>query len=558
MKSKEQIDYEERVKRRVLILKDLLEEGKITVAEHLAKGLQESLSKVKFDENGEPDVETIDGRIRSMALMAEHYDYREKMKGAISLYQIQENYFKRFELNFMDFYNAMLDQNLTSHQVAEFVAYNHTNDYIDNAIEPIIEDLNEFWNTVAETGYYHLQDQEKTVKAVFGGDLFPANNENIASKCGIYTDTIILPCPIIRSRHMFKVWNKQQRIYYLIKHALNILQYKDLALAEIDKPIVVILADKEMIDDSAFEQIQKLGERDALYHAEKVFGRKFSSMEELIGFGKDLDTVDKVIKEIKNPDKVLFDTEFKDPLSIQIEQQITGQSGQLMQTNNPGIIVSMLGLGRMSVSNELLFKSAKVGGGVPLIDAPTSWQYFKWKLEYDGDRTAHNLNLPNSHILQGLNSLSSTKLQWIGKIPPEGLIEIRKSGAIDEIRKILSNEIDEMVLANSLDYEKTAKKVLNNLNDAFEKHQKNIRELTSKKWKIAGKDFGSWLVMGSLEIASAYTGTPLYGISTAVLSQIIDAPKLKDLPKTVKTIKEIEKEKQNLSKSPVGLMFKYK
>lgn len=558
MKSREQREYEERVKRRVLILKDLLEEGKIKVVENLANDLNESLSKARFDENGEPDLDTIDGRIRSMALMAEHFDYREKMKAAISLYQIQESYFTRFEVNFKDFYEIMLKKSLTPHQVAEFAAYNHSNDYLDKAIEPIIDELNEFWSAVAETGYYHLQDQGKSIKAVFGGDLFPSNDQNIASKCGIYTDTIILPCPIIRSRHMFKVWNKQERVYYLVKHALNILQYKDLALADTEKPIVVVLADKEMIDESSFEQIRKLGEHDAVYHAEQVFGRKFSSMEELIEFGNSLDTVDKVVKEIKNPDKVLFDTEFKEPLSIQIEQQINGQSGQLMQTQHPGLIVSILGLGRMSVSNELLFKAAKVGGGIPLIDAPTSWQYFKWKLEYDGERTSKNLNLPKSHILQGLNSLSKTNLQWIGKIPPEGLIEIRKSGAIDEIRNILSKGIDELVLSNSLDYEYTAKMVYENLNNAFENHQKNIKELVSKKWKIAGKDFGSWLAMGTLEIASAYTGTPLYGISTIVLSQIIDAPKLKDLPKSVKTIKEIEKEKQNLSKSPIGLMFNYK
>ena len=65
---------------------------------------------------------------------------------------------------------------------------------------------------------------------------------------------------------------------------------------------------------------------------------------------------------------------------------MTGELKNLMRTNNPGIIVSMLGMGRMSVCNELLMKSLKVNG-VPLIEAPTSWEYFKWKLEYDSERT---------------------------------------------------------------------------------------------------------------------------------------------------------------------------
>src|SRR5690606_6034583 len=128
------------------------------------------------------------------------------------------------------------------------------------------------------------------------------------------------------------------------------------------------------------------------------------------------------------------------------------------------------------------------------------------------------------HIVKGLNGLENTKLQWIGKIPPSGLIELRKVGAINEIREILSNGIDELVSANEFDFTTTSHKVFNNLNFAFNQHQENIKKLINKKWKIAGKEFGSWLVMGSVEIASACLGTPLYGLSTVALNQIMDAP----------------------------------
>lgn len=558
MKSKEEKEYEERVKRRVLILRDKLKEGKIHIAEHLREKVEASLLKARFDKNGEPDLDTIDGFVRSMALMAEHMDHREKMKSAISLRQIQEGYFNRIEGNFNHFYQMMIEANANPHQLAQVIAYGkHDIDYLNEPIESLLKDLEEFWELTAESGYIHLEDDNDSIKAVFGGDLFPANNENIASKCGIYTDTIILPCPFIRSRHMFKIWDKNQRVYFLLKHALNILQYKELALAEFENPIVAILPDKEMMDEFAFEEIQKLGEKDALYHAKKIFGREFQSIDELLEFGKELDTVEKVSKEIKDPKRVLFDTEFKEPLEIQIKNQTEGESMRAMQTNNPGIIVSMMGLGRMSVCNELLAKATKVGG-FPLIDAPTSWEYFKWKLEYDSERTYPDKDYQKMHIVKGLNGLDNTKLQWIGKIPPTGLIELRKAGAINEIRGILSKGIDELVMANELDFTSTSHKVFNNLNFAFNQHQENIKKLVSKKWKIAGKDFGSWLVMGSVEIASACLGTPLYGLSTVALNQIMDAPKIKNLPKTVEKMKETDRERQNLKKSPLGLMFNYK
>ncbi|MGV0757236.1 hypothetical protein [Empedobacter brevis] len=558
MESKEDKEYEERVKRRVLILRDLMEQGKIKFAENMRKGLEESFSKARFDENGEPDLKTIDGRIRSIALAAEHFDHRDKMKSAISLQQIQERYFEIITGNFNHFYEIMNDRNVSPHQVANAIAYgNQSIDHLNEVIEPIINDLEEFWEIVSESGYLHLEDDYNSIKAVFGGDLFPSNEENIASKCGIYTDTIILPCPFIRSRHMFRIWIKEQRVYYLLKHALNILQYKELALTELDKPIVVILPDKEMMDEFAYENISKLGEKDALYHAQKVFDRKFENMEDLIEFGKRLDTIDKVKNEIKDPKKVLFDTEFKDSLEVQIKNQMKSDTAKAFGTDNPGIIVSMMGFGRMSVCNELLVKSTKVGG-IPLIDVPTSWEYFKWKLEYDSERAHPDIDFTKMHIVKGLNGLDNTKLQWIGKIPPKGLIELRKNGAINEIREILAQGIEELVFANEFDFSNTSNKVFNNLNNAFNQHQKNIKELVNKKWKIAGKDFGSWLVMGSVEIASACIGTPLYGLSTVALNQIIDAPKIKDLPKTIKKIKEVDNERRNLKKSPLGLMFNYK
>ena len=218
MKSKEEKEYEKRVKARVLILKEYLEKGdkKINVVnKEDAVNFEESFRKIRFDSKGEPILETVDGRIRSLALVIEQVDHRDKMKSAISLQQIQEGYFNRIEGNFNNFYKIMLENNVSPHQVANVIAYGEQSiDHLDEVINPILKDLEEFWELVAESGYLHLEDDYDSIKAVFGGDLFPSNEENIASKCGIYTDTIILPCPFIRSRHMFDVWNKEQRVYY--------------------------------------------------------------------------------------------------------------------------------------------------------------------------------------------------------------------------------------------------------------------------------------------------------------------------------------------------------
>ena len=559
MKSVEDKEYEERVKRRVLILQEMLKEGKIQIPNDNIQ-IEKSLTACRYDLKGEPDLSTIDGVVRSMALMAEYFHDREQLKNAITLSEIQNRYFEKIWRNFDFFYQKMIELKLTPHNIAYRIAYgDHKTDLLHENIKAFLKSIVEFWEGHSDAAYIHVEDTYDSIKAVFGGDLFPAHNENIASKCGIYTDTIVLPCPFIRFKNLFDQWNKEQQIYYVLKHALNVLQYKDFVSAETDYPIVVILPDKEWLSEENFEQVRSLGTKDALFHANKIFNREFKDLDELLGFTNDLDTIDKVLPEIKDSDRVLFDIDYKTPIKEQLTNAMKGESAQLFGTDNPGTIVAMQGIGRMNVCNALLLKSLKLRG-IPLIDAPTSWQYFKWKLEYDVER-AHsnsNVNFLNLHIVKGLNHLSDTSLQWIGKIPPQGLIELRKSGAINEIRAILSKGIDGLSSANSLDFTATSHEVFNNLNAAFNQHQENIKLLINKKWKVAGKDLASRLVMGSIEIAAACTGYPLFGLSCFALEQILDIPKLKDIPKSIEKIKDYEREKLRLNKSPIGLMFQYK
>jgi hypothetical protein len=217
-------------------------------------------------------------------------------------------------------------------------------------------------------------------------------------------------------------------------------------------------------------------------------------------------------------------------------------------------MVASSALGRMTVSNEILLKSARLHG-TPLIDAPTSWEYFKWKLEYDADRTAKPEDATSLHIARGLESLMKTEFQWIGNVPPKALIELRKSGALVEIRRVIGSGIDRLAHEDPNDFEASADAILKNLCDAFAEHQKQVDVLRKKKWKFAAKDIGTWLVAGAVEIAAAATGTPLYGLLAFAAGQLFDAPKLKDIPESLRALAAESRKTKN---SPVGLLFRYK
>jgi hypothetical protein len=515
----------------------------------------DSLKDVRYGPDGEIDLSTVDPLVRSLALGAEFFSDRRKLKESSSLGEIQKLYFETIENNFKPFFNEMKRTGANPADIARHVA---SDDNYRGQLIKVLPDflaaLDEFWDAAGPVVHAHLEDMHGPLKCVFGGDLFPTHDENIASKCGIYTDTIILPAPFLRSRDVFARTDERQKAYYLIKHGLNVLQYKDLACAEVDPPIVVICPDYTALEESERKFIFNFSESDTLFHAEKIFGRKFSSLDEMMEFATRLDTIDSVVSEIKQPKRVLFDTEWDLPLResiVKVMDELVAK--QLLRTDIPGVVVAAQAMGRMATSNELLIKARRLGGSL-IIDAPTSWQYLAWKLEYDAEREKKEDSSVELHVLRGLEELSGTEMQWLGHVPPEALIEIRKMGALPELRQAFSAGVADLVALNPSNFYRTTDKVFDNIHRAFEEHQKKIDALKGKKWKFAGKDLGAWLAVGSIEFAAALTGYPVWGLAALAAHQISDPVKLKDIPKS---IRELAAENEKLKQSPVGLLFQY-
>lgn len=549
-KTVEEIEYEQRLRRRLKILQEQLKTGKVKIAKGL--DVEKSLLAVRTGPDGEIDLTTVDGLVRSMALAITAMHDREELKKEASLSEIQNMYFKFIEDNFGYFFKLMNQRGITPHD-AGLAAKNSEasiNEITQN-LDGFLDVIDQFWEGLGEIAHIHVEDMRHNVKGIFGGDLFPSHNENIASKCGLYTDTIVLPDPFLRSKLIFEKSSLADKAYYLMKHAMNILQYKDLACAEVVEPIVVILPDLAVLQEGERGFFSRLGKEDALIHSGKLFGRNFESFEELMDFCSSLDSIERTVAEISDESRVLFDVDWSGDIGEQIERSMKSTYMQPFGEITPGVALASLTLGRMSVSNELLIKSRRLNG-TPIIDAPTSWQYLVWKMEYDSERAESALKSQNLHVIKGLGDLSTGDMQWIGNIPPEALIEIRKEGAMDEIRSILGKGVNDLIEVSPENFHRSRDQIFDNINSAFSQHRKSLDALSAKKWKFAGTDIGSWLVVGSLEVAAAVTGTPVWGLATIAADQMFDVPKLKDIPQSIRDLME---ENRRIKKSPVGLLF---
>lgn len=549
----EQQAYEERLQYRLQILKKQFDAGKV----HIAEGLQviESLKRVQYAADGTVDLSTVDTLVRSMALAVEAMHARDEMKDSASLAQIQNEYFDFLEKNFGHFFKVMVERGLTPHDAGR--ALSRTPSTVAELIRNLpdfLAAIEGYWSAAGPIAIAHVEDMHEALKGVYGGDLFPSPEENIASKCSIYTDTLVLPDPFLRTKHMFERLGDERKAYYLIKHAMNLLQYRTLACADVNPPIVVVLPDVSALEEEEKQFFYHLGQDDALVHGARVFGRRFSTFDELYEFCQQLDTVERAAAAVSDPARVLFDTDWEGSLSEQLERASKTEAySAVVGTTNPGIILASQALGRMSTSNELLIKARRLRG-TPIMDAPTSWQYFVWKLEYDADQSGEPAGLRDLHTVRGLQILAANEMRWLGRVPPKALIELRKVGALGEVRAILGKGVEELAAVNPSNFHRTSDLVFDNIHTAFAEHQKNVDALAAKKWKFAGSDIGSWIVVGSLAATAAATGTPAWGLAALAADQVLKAPKLREIPSSIKAL---AKETQELKRSPVGLLFKY-
>jgi hypothetical protein len=529
---------------RIFLLKEKLESGNLQFAnQELADGFRRSYEAIRLRADGKVDPTSVDGRIRASTLALIALKQREDVKRSLSLAQVQEEYFKFLFREFGWLYNQMKKANATPTAAAEVVSRN--DDIIDNlskVLPDMVDAVRGFWSSVGEAAGYHLQD------------IFPAHWENAVSTAGLYVDTIILPCPITRLGNILKVAPTEQVVKLVIKHVLTAMTYRDIALAEVDPPIAMIVPNPDDADEKDRKDLVLRAAPAICAHANYLFDRTFHSIEEFQEFCIHLKTVDQVMKELKRPDRLIFDTDWGSSPVQQLSRSLEDNFRfPGMDAANAGFHIYASTIGRMPQAMGAQ-QSGNHFGGSPFINAETSWLYFTWMLEYQATPEVDNsTNRHSMHVVRALISEANTNLEWLGNVPVETVLEIRKRGLAEELRHLLGEGVSNLIGINPDNYFRTADQVIDNLNNAFRKHQRTLAEARAKKLKLYGIDVGACMVTGAVGVAAALTGNPTLGAISGVLG-VAGLPNLKDINTKFKEISAEDKARRN---SPTGLLFRH-
>ena len=532
------------------LLRKRIRNGKFHVAPHLREGFEASLGKIRVAPDGLVDEATVDGRIRSTLLLIAYQADRDEWKDLVSLKQIQQAYFDRLQSVFGQPFEMMLEAKVDPYRFAEWFA--SEKERVTEALE-IVDDFVsgtiEFWENISAPTWIHLEDSIDS-KAVFTGEIFPDGRSNVVSSTGIYFDTTILPDPFLKIAPVLAHMDEQERVTEVLRLGLQALQYRDLAIADVSMPLVAILPDRHGLEEDYRKFVHNCASDDTVKHANRLFGREFADVEELADFLKRFKSSGDIVASLQKPDELVFATEWDGGLASHIDRFL-GENSKKLGITAPGQAVLVQLLTRFSQANDSFQRSRELRG-TPIVRAETSWLWFNWMLRANAQELNAE-NLTSLHIARALGTTVKKEISWLGNVPSAALIEIRKAGALDEIRALLGSGIRELADARPDNFHRTGDKVFENLYSAFHAHEKQLDALRMKKWKFAGLDVGSFFVVGGIELTAALTGLPLFGTAAAAASRLGVIPTAKELKEKFSKLKA---ENTALNSTGVGILFK--
>lgn len=513
-------------------------------------GVTQSLMNIRTLKDGSIDLSTVDSRARSLAGAVAHmHDMDEAKK--LSMRELQQAYFSLLESDLSELNTMMITKGGNPHTIGDFVKgeKEFVETFSKNQDE-FFQKYKGFWLDNEIVIDAHLQERSE-FRAVFSGDLFPSYTYNIASGVGLYMDTIVLPCPALKVCRLIQTGMKLDlALYYFVKHGLNALKYKNLALADVNPPIVIIAPNQCDLNDMQLDLVSAFSKADILSHAQSMFGTNFDSTEKLQEFLQTLKKPQDVVTKLAKPEKLLFDTNWKEPLEVQMEKSVE-QLGQFSVKipNTVGLSVMNAIFGRMTQANDAVMLSRRYGG-VPLLDVDTSWQYLQWKFEYDQERSsAQN---PESPVLSKALAGMSSDLDSLFQIPSEALIELRKEGLMQEMRGVLTEGLD-LMEQNTIGVDESMRRIEMNFKDALSSQHAKVKELIKRKAKFAGINVSTWLATGGLSIAAASTGYLSLQTAAAVMGAI-GTPSALDV---ISKWNEMRKAEKKSKKAPMAILHKH-
>lgn len=101
-------------------------------------------------------------------------------------------------------------------------------------------------------------------------------------------------------------------------------------------------------------------------------------------------------------------------------------------------------------------------------------------------------------------TINYPEFNWLGNVPLDVLIRLREDGTLQDLRDLFRRELYALSQTTDSEFERARKLVHRNLDEALKNHEAQIKYLANKYSQSLKLDLTSFVISGTLTIASAF------------------------------------------------------
>jgi hypothetical protein len=455
---------------------------------------------------------------------------------------LHEKYFQILDDYFGIHYEEMKRKQQTAEEATNAILRMYNPELADSVLETLGEELAHLDWSGAESSV----SGQGGVKAYVEGAVDTLASRKPIQRLSLYADTVVISRPLQVLKTRQQEWRPTVLLGPIVFDALNLLQLKDLFLADVTPPIAVLVRPLAYATPESSKICDDMMKQDTLTMCSEIFNREFSSVEELRAFVLKHESLGKLCKSAKNPGLFTREEDFSRFLIDEVRNHMNtlyrGIPDRFTGPEDPRLLVEGITAisGPLGIANSQLLSCGCLGAQ-PTADDYERWRFLIWKFRHDSETVADRLKKTTKDSLV-MNALQLDGFSWLGNVPIEGIIRMREEGELQNIRDTLSRGIERIEEVSDEDFAAVTRQVGYNLDQEFKRHKAQLKMMDERIRRSYKFNLASLTVGGSIAVMSAMY-PPL-----AILASFLGSASVYDLLK--------ERSKRNeLKRKPVALLF---
>lgn len=337
---------------------------------------------------------------------------------------------------------------------------------------------------------YYSKDMRKSfnlakklggVKLVLGGtSRFNLSHFNSVRKMLLYADTIFIPDPVLP---WIEIDRREERFrdMLFLETIFTLLHLKPLVTANLTYPAILVFQSWEKLLELKDEQTRLGIEALALNFISYYTGEYFESPEELMRYLKEneADFLTKI--ESKNlfiaPGQetgnnianaiLIYKNSIKEKRSSEFTKAIEKMSDAEL---------GWLGIKERLAPQFHLLENSEELQCQPMLCLDVHWHYYTLCSQIYEDKL-RSINLLKPETVSTIRSLNDPRFKWLGNIPINELVELRKSNENEDFRRKLSEHTNQLYEAGLNNLDKIANEVSRAISSLLAEHQNKIQQI---------------------------------------------------------------------------------